>query len=82
LPIWLYWSGTDHDFDLGEPWMLREVYQIVLREAADPDDLARFLNGDMLVRVWPRLWLPRGVRRAWEDSHPVLARARLAADAN
>ena len=33
LPIWLFWSGPDHTFDLGDQDMRRWLYQIVLREA-------------------------------------------------
>lgn len=82
LPLQLWWSGASSDFDLDEPGILEMVYRTVLREAACPDDLSQFLNGDKLVEVWPSLWLPRGVRRAWEDSHPALAQSGVAADAN
>ncbi|HLI36439.1 MAG TPA: hypothetical protein VKV80_03765 [Streptosporangiaceae bacterium] len=80
LPIWLFWSGPDHRFDLGKPFMLRSMYETVLREASHPEDLTTYLNGDMLIALWPDLYLPRGVRRAWEEQHPVLrgASARAA----
>ena len=58
--------------------MRRWLYQIVLREAASPGDLDSYLDGDTLVALWPDLWLPRGVRRAWEDRHPVLRAASAA----
>jgi hypothetical protein len=74
LPLWLFWC-RDRTFDLGEPGMLRWVYQTVLREAARPEDLTVYLDGDTLVAVWPDLALPKGVRRAWEDQHPVLRAA-------
>jgi len=44
-----------------------------------PDDLASYLNGEVLVAVWPELFLPKGLRRAWEDRHRALRAARLAA---
>jgi hypothetical protein len=50
----------------------------VLREAARPDDLTAFLDGGTLIGLWPTLYLPRGVRRAWEDRHPVLRAAAAA----
>jgi hypothetical protein len=59
--------------------MLQALYETVLREASRPDDLSSYLNGETLVAVWPDLFLPRGVRRAWEDHHPELRAARLAA---
>ncbi len=79
LPLRLFWSAPDRTFDLDQPSMLRELYETVLREASRPDDLTSYLNGEILVAVWPDLFLPKGVRRAWEDQHPQLRAARLAA---
>lgn len=79
LPLRLFWN-PDRTFDLCEPELLRWMYENVLREATRPEDLASYLNGDVLVAVWQELFLPRGVRRAWEDRHPALrAAARPAA---
>jgi hypothetical protein len=78
LPIWLFWSSADHTFDLAKPFMLRSMYETVLREAARPEDLTTYLNGEMLAAVWPDLHLPKGVRRAWEERHPVLRAAAAA----
>jgi hypothetical protein len=79
LPLQLFWSAPGHTFDLGDPVMLRWLYQTVLREAGRPEDLAAYLDGDTLIALWPELFLPRGVRQAWEDEHPVLrATAALA----
>jgi len=79
LPLRLFWSAPDRTFDLDQPSMLRALYETVLREASRPGDLTSYLNGDILVAVWPDLFLPKGVRRAWEDQHPELRAARLAA---
>ena len=80
LPIWLFWSGPDHTFDLGDQDMRRWLYQIVLREAGSLGDLTAYLDGDTLIALWPDLYLPKGVRQAWEDQHPALrAAARSAA---
>ena len=70
LPIWLFWF-PDRRFDLDEPGMLAWMYQIVLREARRQADLG-YLNGARLVTLWPDLHLPRAVREAWEERHPVL----------
>ncbi len=78
LPIWLFWSSSDHTFDLGKPFMVRSMYEIVLGEATQPEDLATYLNGDTLAAVWADLHLPKGVRQAWEESHPALRAARVA----
>jgi len=74
LPIWLFWF-PDRTFDLDDPATLRWMYQTVLREASRPEDLTAFLNGETLVALWPELFLPKGVRQAWEDRHPVLRAA-------
>jgi hypothetical protein len=78
LPLWLFWC-PDRTFDLDDPAMLRWMYQTVLREASRPGDLAAYLNGDTLVAVWPELFLPKGVRQAWEERYPVLRAASATA---
>jgi hypothetical protein len=78
LPLRLFWSAPDRRFSLDDPDMLRSMYQKVLCEATRIDDLTGFLNGGKLVDVWPDLFLPAEVRRAWENRHAVL-RARAAA---
>jgi hypothetical protein len=75
LPLWLYWSGPSPPFDLDEPFMRRWLYEIVLREASCPEDLTTYLDAGTLTRLWPQLFLPRGVRRAWEELHPALRAA-------
>jgi hypothetical protein len=74
LPLRLFWY-PDRTFDLDEPGMLRWVYQTVLREASRPEDLAAYLDGDTLIAVWRDLFLPKGVRQAWEERHPALRAA-------
>src|SRR5215472_14544009 len=71
LPIWLFWSSPDHTFDLAKPHMLRLLYEIVLGAATRVEDLSTYLDGDTLAAVWPELYLPKGVRRAWEERHPA-----------
>jgi hypothetical protein len=78
LPIWLFWSSPDHTFDLADPDMRRWLYQIVLREASRQEDLTAYLDGDTLIALWPELYLPKGVRQAWEDRHPALRTAAAA----
>jgi len=79
LPLRLFWSAPGHAFDLDQPSMVQAMYEAVLREASRPDDLTSYLNGEVLAAVWPELYLPKGLRRAWEDRHPALRAARLAA---
>ena len=78
LPLRLFWSLPDHQFDLDDPDTRRWYYETVLREASRPDDLTAYLDDATLVRLWPELYLPKGVRRAWEERHPSL-RAAVAA---
>jgi len=75
LPIWLFWSGPDHTFDLGDQDMRVWLYQTVLREASRLEDLTAYLDGDTLVALWPDLYLPTGIRQAWEEQHPALRAA-------
>jgi DNA invertase Pin-like site-specific DNA recombinase len=72
LPLRLFWSLPDHRFDLDDPDMRTWYYQTVLREASRPTDITTYLDGDTLVSLWPDLYLPKGVRRAWEEHHQVL----------
>jgi hypothetical protein len=54
------------------------MYEIVLGEAISLEELSSYLNGNRLAAIWPELYLPKGVRRAWEDRHAVLRAARAA----
>jgi len=78
LPLRLWWN-PQRTFDLAEPTMLLWMYENVLREAVRIDELRGYLHGPTLLRVWPELNLPRGVRAAWEARHPMLRRAAVAA---
>ncbi|HEX9041290.1 MAG TPA: recombinase family protein [Trebonia sp.] len=75
LPLRLFWSLPDHSFDLDDPDMRRWYYETVLREASRAEDLAAYLDGATLARLWPGLFLPKGVRRAWEERHQSLRAA-------
>jgi hypothetical protein len=77
LPHRLLWR-PDRRVDLDRPWQLATMYETVLTEAVRVDELCDWLDGATLTRVWGTLYLPRGVRRAWEDRHPIL-RGRWAA---
>lgn len=81
LPLRLFWSCPGHTFDLGDRDMRLWLYQTVLREAGRLEDLVTYLNADMLVALWPDLFLPKGVRQAWEDAHPRLRALATAAAA-
>jgi hypothetical protein len=71
LPHRLFWQPDRH-VNLDNPALLRWMYETVLCEAATTEELRTWLNGRTLVRLWTELFLPRGVRQAWEDRHPAL----------
>jgi hypothetical protein len=78
LPQRLYWSPAGREWNLGDPYELRAMYQTVLNEAIRADELTSWLNGPRLVRAWRDLYLPRGVREAWEEHHEILRAANPA----
>ena len=73
LPITIDW-GPKRGYDLGTDADRRVVYEMVLQEAADAEEVARYVNGVVLVQLWPRLWLPRRVRQRWEERFSELTR--------
>ena len=75
LPLRLWWN-PNRVFDLDRHDSLLWMYENVLREAVHVDELRRHLHGPTLVRVWPELNLPRGVRAAWEARHKALRSTR------
>lgn len=72
LPLSLYSSGrgSHRVFDLDNETERIELYEIVLAEGGE-DDVCNYINLRELQRLWPRLWLPEHVRRAWD--RPVMA---------
>ena len=72
LPLHLDSSARPF-YDFAAPRDRAQGYQLVLLEAADPTDLQQWLERAELLRLWPDLYLPRSVRAAGQDAHPVLA---------
>jgi hypothetical protein len=71
LPTSLDWTPK-HTYDLADDADMRLLYETVLREAMHAEELRRHVNGDLLARVWPRLWLPLRLRVMWESRFPNL----------
>ncbi|WP_020521741.1 hypothetical protein [Catelliglobosispora koreensis] len=71
LPHRLFWQRS-RSVDLGNPALLRWTYETVLREAATLNELRTWLDGPTLITLWPSLFVPRGVRSAWELRHSAL----------
>ena len=74
LPTHLDWSEQGV-YDLEDDGQLGLMYERVIREADHLDDLRTYLNGSVLVRIWPRLFLPVQARQAWEARFRSLVRA-------
>jgi hypothetical protein len=70
LPV--RWSPKT-GYDLGDPDDRIQLYTTVISEAATVDDLARFLDQDLLIELWPQLRLPRYCVRRWHTAFPRLA---------
>lgn len=64
LPLHLYWSTPRRSFDLRDRAQRARVYEIVLREGG-PADISAYVDGVLLVELWPDLVLPQEVRAAW-----------------
>ena len=78
LPQHLDWSGNAR-YDLDKPARLASMYRTVLNEANSADDLRAWIDGRLLVQLWPTLWLPPQLRRLWESRFPELASPRTEA---
>lgn len=72
LPLHLDGSARS-TYDLGDPRRRAMLYEVVILEGWREEDFAAWLNRDALIEAWPRLYLPRPVRAAWEARHPALA---------
>lgn len=75
LPLRLYWSGPSPVFDLGEPYLARWLYQIVLREASRPEDLTSYLDRTCSSRCGRSCACPAACARRGRNRHPQLRAA-------
>lgn len=73
LPLHLD-SSAPTSYDFADPHRRALAYRIVLVEAGAQVDLTTWLDEVALIEAWPDLYLPRPVRRVWEDRHLELAR--------
>ncbi|KAB8193804.1 hypothetical protein FH608_021665 [Nonomuraea phyllanthi] len=74
LPTRLDWS-EQRLYDLSHKSHVGLMYERVIREATQLDELRAYLNHEMLVRIWPYLYLPIEARYTWETHFPKLRRA-------
>lgn len=74
LPLVVYW-GPPRTFDVDDESDRASMYRAVIR-VGRPVDQEAFLNRDLLLRVWPTIWLPERCRSTWETAFPELRRTR------
>ena len=72
LPAHIAWSGLTA-FDVARPPLCASMYQVVLTEGLR-EDLAAYLNRNLLIRHWPliRMVVGRVIRDVWEAAFPEL----------
>ena len=70
LPLGLEWS-TRLPIRLDDPNSVLSGYATVLREAKHEDDF-KYLNRQILIRIWPEIFLPQAIREAWSQRFPEL----------
>ena len=78
LPLHLSWSPPGQPLDLADRRQRARAYEVVLREGR-AIDVARYVDGVLLVDLWDELVLPRDVRQAWA---PLIAASRTAGSAS
>jgi transcriptional regulator with XRE-family HTH domain len=66
LPLHLNWSTPGTKFDLRSRTKRARCYEIVLREGL-PEDILAYVDGALLVDLWPELVLPQDIRAAWDE---------------
>ena len=74
LPDALSWTGR-RDYNLDDPADARVFYERVLIDAVTVEVIDRVVNGERLRALWCELFLPRGLRAAWEARFPDLTSA-------
>jgi hypothetical protein len=78
LPITLFWSRPDRKFNLDDRYQAIDMYLAVL-DRGNVDELATYLNGKLLVELWPDLHLTRAKRLPWQARFGELRPAAAAA---
>jgi transcriptional regulator with XRE-family HTH domain len=65
LPLHLNWTQPGRVCDLSDRRQRARVYEIVLREGTR-EDICNYIDGALLIDLWPDLVLPAEARRAWQ----------------
>lgn len=64
LPLHVRWSPPFREYDLADRRDRGLVYEQVLTEGTE-EDVRYVIDVDELVALWPELYLPKPVRKAW-----------------
>jgi len=64
VPLHLEWSNPDRTIQLSDRHERARLYEIVLREGG-PTDILTYIDGALLVDLWPDIVLPKDIRNAW-----------------
>ncbi|WP_188548090.1 transcriptional regulator, partial [Rhodococcoides trifolii] len=64
LPLTLNWSNPGRTYRLADRPDRALLYEIVLSEGT-PTDVLTYIDGALLLDLWPDLVLPRSLRTAW-----------------
>ncbi|MFT4041789.1 MAG: helix-turn-helix domain-containing protein [Gordonia sp. (in: high G+C Gram-positive bacteria)] len=72
LPVTIDWGPT-REYNVDDSQDAIRLYSRVLREAATAQELADYLNGPLLVRLWQSLNLTDEIAQQWQDRLPELA---------
>ena len=67
LSLELNWSTPGTTFDLADRRQRARCYEAVIREGM-PEDILRYVDGALLIDLWPDIVLPREVRAAWQPA--------------
>ena len=73
LPLSVNWSDPGRMFDLAKRKQRNRCYEIVLREGM-PADIAKYVDGALLLDAWEELVLPRDLRREWSPIITTVSR--------
>ncbi|MCP3798203.1 hypothetical protein NLX83_02930 [Allokutzneria sp. A3M-2-11 16] len=65
LPLHLNWSYPGKIFDLADRGDRGRCYETVLREGT-AEDILEYIDGALLVDMWPEVVVPRDIRALWE----------------
>jgi len=64
VPLHLEWSTPDRTIQLSDRHERARFYESVLREG-EPKDILTYIDGALLVDLWPDIVLPKDIRNAW-----------------